>query len=434
MNKTLLLTACVFTVLCSCRKENPAQEFDQKTNLTPIDANVRYNPYALKNMKKAARRMLESQNKYVLDYKTSRNGVAAGMNGNPHQRLSSAESKEVVENTMAATHYYIKFKPLNEAQLAVLKSDSTITIYPFPLDAEVNPYKGNYRDPAVPTGQPTYQYAAVEVDKVLPKIPLEKLEELYLPDERKATNTVKLQDGNQLYTLNARMLTQESMCDGPSPVEPQQVENLGKNSNGYNKLTQLAPPEDCTEGGGSTGGGSGGGSGDPYRNGDDWRPHGRITVYDEVKNQIIGVEGIRVRARRWFTTYNGFTDGNGYYAVDGWFTRPANYWLDFERYEFSVNDHGGGPREVGGPKIEDAWNVQFEDYDKFCSTIFRAAYHYYYKDIQGLNRPPENGFWNTQMKLGAYNENNAEDNGNHALSDVYLESAKRYISTTLTEE
>ena len=168
------------------------------------------------------------------------------------------------------------------------------------------------------------------------------------------------------------------------------------------------PPEDC-EGGGLGDSGGGYEPSDPYRSGDYWRPHGRLTVYDDVKQETIGVEGIKVRARRWFTTYTGISDANGYYAVDGWYTRPANYWLDFERYDFSVNDHSGGPREISGPKQEAAWNVDFTGYDKFCATIFRAAFHYYYKDIQGLRRPPQNSFWSTQVKLGAFDypwENN----------------------------
>lgn len=126
---------------------------------------------------------------------------------------------------------------------------------------------------------------------------------------------------------------------------------------------------------------------------------------------IIGVEGIKVRARRWFTTYTGITDANGYYHVDGTYTRPANYWLDFERYDFSVNDHHGGPREISGPKMQQAWNVEFTGYDKFCATIFRAAHHYYYRDIQGLRRPPQNSFWGTQLKIAAFDWYENSDNG-----------------------
>jgi hypothetical protein len=46
--------------------------------------------------------------------------------------------------------------------------------------------------------------------------------------------------------------------------------------------------------------------------------------------------------------------------------------------------------------------------------MFRAAFHYYYKDIQGFRRTPQNSFWATQIKLGVYNYENEDANGNHA--------------------
>ena len=132
---------------------------------------------------------------------------------------------------------------------------------------------------------------------------------------------------------------------------------------------------------------------------------------DDVLGSI-GVEGLKIRAYRWFTTYVGFTDANGNYCVDGTFTRPADYKFDFERYDFSVNDHSGGPQQINESNKLGPWNFELANYDKFCGTIFRAAFHYYYKDVQGLRRSPQNSFWATQLKIGAFNESGP--NGNHA--------------------
>lgn len=313
-----------------------------------------------------------------------------------NKQMTLAEGTAITQNNIIATHYYIKFMPANEADYYKLKADSNLVIYPFPLDVELSPYSGNYRDPSVPLGVPTYQYAAIPVGYILPNVPYQKLEDLFIPDELNNSMVTAKGANGSYFSVAARTLSEESIC--------------GSNENGpiggsdYEEL----PTDDCD--------GGGGGSyppNDPYRNGENWKPHGRLTVYDEVKGAIVGVKGVNVRARRWFTTYDGLSDSEGYYAVDGWFTRPANYWLNFERYQFSVNDHGGGPREVDGPKQEAAWDVEFTGYDKFCSTIFRAADHYYYNDIQGLRRPPQNGFFNTQMKLGAYDQSNSS-NGDHS--------------------
>ena len=46
---------------------------------------------------------------------------------------------------------------------------------------------------------------------------------------------------------------------------------------------------------------------------------------------------------------------------------------------------------------------------EYYATIFRAAYHYYYKNIKALRRPPQNSFWKTQLKIRAYLENVSDD-------------------------
>ncbi|RZK40757.1 MAG: hypothetical protein EOO90_13695 [Pedobacter sp.] len=297
-----------------------------------------------------------------------------------HANLSAKESVTLVEKGISTTHYYIKFMPANEADYAKLKRDTNLMIYPYPLDAEVNQYKGNYRDPSLPANVPTYQYASVPVKYVLPNVPYVKLAELFLPHETSLSKRVSIYGADSsTYSVSTNALEDESIC----------FQN-----------NQFFEPVECEEinyGGGSPG--SGNGPGAPPG---EWRPSGRITMTDDSLGTI-GVEGLKVRARRWFTTYTGITDANGYYYVDGTYTRPANYWMDFERYQFSVNDHSGGPRVIDDIKQKGPWNLHLTDYDRFCATIFRAAFHYYYKDIQGLNRPPENSFWATQVKIGAYN-------------------------------
>jgi hypothetical protein len=341
-----------------------------------------------------------------------------------NKQLSTEQGNAVANNGINVTHYYIKFIPRNDADYSLLKMDSNLIIYPFPLDNDVSPYSGSYRDPAVATGVPTYQYAAVPISYNLPNVPYVKLEDLYLPDEQNKNSLVTVNGaGGSSFTVSVEQLVNQALCDGGGPIDPPTYsktitkDNVVKSSAYKPPVVSVVPvddPEPCDEEGG-------GGSyppGDPYSNGESWRPNGRITLDDDIKGTI-GVEGIKVRARRWFTTYTGITDENGYYAVDGWYTRPANYWLEFERYDFSVNNHSGGPREISGPKQEAPWNYHLEGYDKFVGTIFRAAIHYYYKDIQGLRRPPLNSFWATQMKIGAFDETGGS-NGDHNAGRRFL--------------
>ncbi len=388
MIRKLNLALSVFALLAiaGCKKESPGIGAD------PIVAKTakKHNPYSVANMRQAIATLLVGD---VQLSKAGKTGFVKGKmlmstTGAPRQ-MSMDRGLAIAVQTISASHYYIKFMPRDQADYDKLKADSNLTIYPFPLDNPKQPYSGSYRDPGLPLGVPTYQYAAVRVSQQLPNVPYEKLEELFLPVEQASGGLITLSENNQsIYAVSARMLASESECSEGE---------TGGGDNGGGQHEEQMPTDDdwyCGPGGPGTG--------DPYDDGYNFRAHGRITAVDNTLGTV-GLEGLRVRAYRWFTTYNGFTDANGYYAVDGTFTNPPNYWMDFERYEFSVNDGSGGPREIGGPQIRAAWDLHFTDgQDKFCSEIFRAAYHYYYKDIQGLNRPPENGFWNTQMKLGAF--------------------------------
>ena len=99
------------------------------------------NPYSVENMKK----VLES-------LKAS----------NPNGRTSGEEIE------ITTTHFYIKFKPKNEDELDILQKDSTLILYTYPLDYEIEEAGDFYHDPTIPIDQPTYQYCAVEVEKEIP--------------------------------------------------------------------------------------------------------------------------------------------------------------------------------------------------------------------------------------------------------------------------
>lgn len=146
-----------------------------------------------------------------------------------------------------------------------------------------------------------------------------------------------------------------------------------------------------------------------------WRPAGRIRVWDDVVSNYVPMEGVEVRARRWFTTHIGKTNSQGYYSCDGTFKRDANYSIDWDRYNFSIRSGTIGQATYDGPKKDGDWNLDINGgKSEFYATIFRAVYHYYYGNINGLKRPPENSFWKPQMKIAAMYETNNDINGVHA--------------------
>ena len=151
-----------------------------------------------------------------------------------------------------------------------------------------------------------------------------------------------------------------------------------------------------------------------------WRPNGRITTQDNVLGTV-PVEGAKVLIRQWFTVDSGITDANGNFST-GTVRGEARYIIQWERYEYSIRSGWFGQAETkSGYMKNQGWYPNIDGgVDEFYSTIHRAAFHYYYKDIKGLSRPPGNAFWKPQMKIGAFNEANTSINGSHSREERFL--------------
>ncbi len=282
-----------------------------------------------------------------------------------------ANKNRATTTTLSASHYYVRFMPQNQDDLSLLKIDSTLILYSYPLDYEILEDVDPYQDFNLTEGQYPYQYAAVKVDYNFPNVEYEILEELYIPEE--------LEEGRQQPIVSTDDLVTEAL-----------------------KITNNLDKEDEETKG-------------------KWRPAGTIKVWDDYFETYVPVKHLEVRARRWFTTHKGFTNANGYYACDGKFRRKANYSLKFERYHFEILVSGATTAELNGPKKKGDWNVNMRYGPfKFFATIFRATSHYYYDNIHGLRRPPQNNFWHTQLKIGAFFKDNGNVNGNCAPIRQFL--------------
>ena len=359
----LLLLLAVVMITSSCQKESDVLPIEKTINqveknktegLMKIGKQLQ-NPYSVDNMKKA---------------------------------LASVETKDAsgrfaTENLeIVATHRYIKFSPKTEKELDILKNDHSIILYTFPLDYEILENGSSYVDPAVAADQPTYQYASIPVNKVLPEgVPYEVLAELFIPDE----------ESDLPATQNIR------------PISDDLVDALVTESLRLTDNTDEVVAED-----GATSRAT-------------WRPAGTIRLWDDNFAAYQGLEGVVVRARRWFTTHTGTTNSSGDYSCNGTFKKSANYSIIWERYDFEIRDGWLSRAKYDGPKKTGDWNLYIRyGAQEFYGLIFQASHHYYYKNISGLRRPPLNGFWNTQLKIRAHNEENDEINGSHCPACRFL--------------
>lgn len=259
----------------------------------------------------------------------------------------------VDEDDITTTHYYVKFHPQSDEELDILLQDSTINFYDIPLDYEIEEYGTYYHDPSIPDSLPTYQYASIPADKWEKvkdiAVDYEILSDLFIPDEYSDdAEDVTTRSGQKMSEAFVDALVDEALA--------------------------LTGNEEPNEGG--------------TRASDKWTPSGRITAYDNIVDGYIPLRHVKVRARRWFTTYIGYTLPTGYFTCNGSFKKQANYSIKWETPRWDIREGRIGQAYYNGPKKKGEWNLEISDGKSVrYATIHRAADRWYYGEIDGLKRP-----------------------------------------------
>ena len=337
------------------------------------------NPYSIENMTLA----LDSLRKVL-------NGI------NPNGRsLSLAEQIE-----LEPTDLYIRFLPKDTTQYDGMLKDTTMIYYDHPLDYEIEQQGDVYIDTTAIDGQIGWQYTVVKPDFIFSDtIEYEILSELFIPENHpdyvEEDGDEEITNGrvsNMSQLLSQLETTSLYLSDNLSEEEKQQIEERQSNGRTNWFWNRWFPPK--------------------------WTPKGYIHIQDTELGRT-PMKGVKVVARRWFTSRTGYTNSRGYFQT-GRFRRPVNYKILWERYQFSIREEGWWffTRQawVNGPKRKGDWNLYIPKNTQrwFHATIFQAAYHYYYGYIKGLRRPPKNSWWKPQMKISARNKSNGSKHGNHA--------------------
>jgi hypothetical protein len=411
-----LIVTLIGILIYSCQNEDDFLEPNSSIENLEIENDLAFgekiilgkqleNPYSVENMKKALQ-SLKSSSKF--------------------------SAKSTNDINISESHYYVKFIPKNSDELGIIEKDTSLIAYDYPLDYEILQIGDYYHDPKVPINQPTFHYASIPVGKKIPEgIEYVILSNLFIPDnedvpdsyqELLVTESLKL-TGN-LENKDSSSKEETSTLARASKWRPAGTikvwdDNIGQTTT----ATRVFSHWEYYDCGG---------------NGDDILPilqkterlekiikpidnQCRRAVYRYITSTINGsyvpMEGVRVRARRWFTTHTGITNSQGRYSCNGRFRRPANYKIKWKRHDFAIRWSWLSSAKYNGPKKKGDWNLNITGGTQaYYATVFRAAHHYYYKDIKGLRRPPQNSFWRTQMKIRAYLENISDEGslGTHA--------------------
>lgn len=361
----LLFLTLIGIFLYSCQNEfetetiSPVQQVEPE-NMTKLGEKLE-NPYSIVNMQRALDTILKETRL-----------------ANTQQARAFRQTSEIIE--IKATDLYVSFLPKDSLELDIIKKDTTLVLYDHPLDYEIEEQGEHYHDPDLAEDQITWQYKVVKPDYEFPEIEHEVLSELFIPENSEGYYEEESTQGRRMYSktysLNKLETVALYLTDNLSEQEKTQIEEEKKAAI---RARRVCIWFIC------------------WNEPDPWYPSGTVLIEDtELGWQP--VQGVKVRARRWFTTKIARTNSNGYFRT-GSFKRPANNSLVWETYQFSIREKWwwffSQQAWINGPKQKSPWNVNLTKHSKhwFHGTIFQAAYHYYYQNIKGLKRPPTNSFW-----------------------------------------
>lgn len=354
MRKIYFIALSISILMASCRKTEVEKVLDEKIKPT---ASVKLgrkleNPYSVKNMLKAFKNLTSGTN-------------------------------SVQNNPVYTSHYYVRFLPSDTAQYNKLKSDTTLRLYPYPLDYEIGETGDDFGGDE---NSPVWQYAAVESGYQFDSsIETEVLEELYIPDDDYNPNDEVFTNGNSNVAFN-RKLVDEAM----RITNNLDYVSTKKSVNGNN--AQANPSAQVS-----------------------WNPQGTIRVFDTRLNQYIPLVGVKVSARRWFTTRETYTNANGQYWL-GSFSGPANYAVWYETGDFDVRSGWFGQAWYNGPKRNTPWNLDIGgDVQRFYAHVFRGVRRFFYGNTGGLRRP-NTSFFRGKIKYSARNSVGSQQGINYTTA------------------
>ncbi len=164
----------------------------------------------------------------------------------------------------------------------------------------------------IPKDKITWQYTVVKPNYKFPNIKHEILSELFIPQNSEGYSEEESKNirgrlpakYSKSYSLDNLETVSLYLTNNLSQEEKQQIEN---NTNSSIKLRRV-----CIFWGAIC-----------WNVPDPWNPSGRVRIQD-AKLGWQPIKGVKVRARRWFTTKTAITDSNGYFKI-GSFKRAVNY-------------------------------------------------------------------------------------------------------------
>lgn len=234
------------------------------------------NPYALKTMQQAFEAIGESSQR-------------------------GAFESQAFYKKLQATHWYVVFLPENQEHLQILNemiSSKKYVTRHHPMDYEIKQYGSYYVDSRTKDEKFPVLYASIPVRDMMPNVPFEKLEDLYLTDERNdpqgilEASSLYLTDHQNEITTHLKEPNAEALI----------VEGLKK------ELEVQAF----------------------FGFGRKWHPDGFIRVQSSEGGAYEPLRNAEIEIYNWFFNAYCYTDNNGYFRSSERFSREMGVYSTWD--------------------------------------------------------------------------------------------------------
>lgn len=246
-------------------ENQPAQTLPNKENQLILGKKLE-NPYSLANMQKARETLLQQNDSGI--------------------KLSAFATP------LSATHYYVVFLPENDAHIKTLSelvSSKKFVTREHPMDYEVLQHGSEYRDTRTKDAKYPVLYASIPVNETMPNVPYEKLEDLYLPDEKN--------DPEEVLELSALYLVEQK--------EENNAPDIPKMQAFFNWRRK-------------------------------WHPDGFVRVRN-TNGQLEPLRNAEIQIYNWFFSTYCYTDNNGYFRSSERFSREMGVYSTWENNSCKIS-------------------------------------------------------------------------------------------------
>lgn len=247
---------------------------------------------------------------------------------------------------ISPTGMYVRLLAKTSDELDAIEADTNTLWFDFPLDYDISEGGEYYHDPSLPDTA-TWKYAVVPVNYEFPSgIVYEIIHYVFIPDEHPDYDRFKdVFDRLEEYS--------EILCG--------------------NRLS-LADEEKYP----------------PASKSVKWSPSVTIKAWDNVKDGLIPLQGVKVTVRHYTKCRSGITDFQGKCTFNKEFKvgHRVTYGITWERANWDIRNAWGSQQYYNGPKLKTAWTLNIYGQKQLMfATMHRALYKAFYGYWGGINRP-----------------------------------------------